>query len=113
MRVCDAHNSRERFLMNFILLFLRIIIIWARSWENLFMRYANIRAAWSAPLLLYNISSFFIWNFKPLASFSVAAQAGLSLTQYNNNNFFHEDNMFGMNASLAYGPQLQRHTCVW
>ena len=30
--------------------------------------------------------------------------------QYNNNNnFFQEDNMFGTNASLAYGPQIQRH----
>ena len=27
--------------------------------------------------------------------------------------FFQEDNMFGTNASLAYGPQKQRHTCVW
>ena len=44
----------------------------------------------------------------------MATQAGLSLTQYNDNNyFFQEDNMFGTNASLAYGAQLQRHTCVW
>ena len=40
----------------------------------------RIRAVCSAPLLLYNISSFYIRNFKPLTSFSVAAQAGLSLT---------------------------------
>ena len=74
----------------------------------------RIREVWSAPLLLYNISSFYIRNFKPLTSFSVAAQAGLSLTYYNdNNNFFQEDNMFGTNASLEYGPQIQRHTCVW
>ena len=66
-----------------------------------------------APLLLYNISSFYIRNFKSLTSFSVAAQAGLILTyNNNNNNFFQEDNMFGTNASLAYGPQIQRHTCV-
>ena len=54
------------------------------SWENLFMPYANnkgaVRAVWSAPLLLYNISSFYIRNFKPLTSFYVTAQAGLSLT---------------------------------
>ena len=49
------------------------------------------------------IISFYIRNFKPLTSFSVTAQAGLSLTLYNNN-FFQEDNMFGTNASLAYGP---------
>ena len=40
----------------------------------------RIRAVWSAPLLLYKISSFYIQNFKSLTSFSVAAQAGLSLT---------------------------------
>ena len=40
----------------------------------------RIRAVWSAPLLLYNISSFYIRNFKPLTSFTVAEQAGLSLT---------------------------------
>ena len=40
----------------------------------------RIRAVWSAPLLLYNISSFYIRKFKPPTSFSVAAQAGLSLT---------------------------------
>ena len=72
----------------------------------------RIRAVWSAPLLLYNISSFYIRNFKPLTSFSVAAQAGLSLAYNNNNNVFQEDNMFGTNARLAYGPQIQRHTCV-
>ena len=26
---------------------------------------------------------------------------------------FQEDNIFGTNASLTYGPQIQRHTCVW
>ena len=26
---------------------------------------------------------------------------------------FQEDNIFGMNASLTYGPQIQRHACVW
>ena len=31
--------------MNFILLFLCIIIIWATSWENLFMPYANNKGA--------------------------------------------------------------------
>ena len=38
---------------------------------------------------------------------------------YNNNNnsnsnktLFQEDNIFGTNASLTYGPQIQRHTCV-
>ena len=63
----------------------------------------RIRAVWSAPLLLYNISSFYIPNFKPLTSFSVAAQAGLSLTWYNNNNnFFQEDNMFGTNAKHVW-----------
>ena len=25
---------------------------------------------------------------------------------------FQEDNIFGTNASLTYGPQIQRHTCV-
>ena len=25
---------------------------------------------------------------------------------------FHEDNIFGTNASLTYGPQIQRHACV-
>ena len=40
----------------------------------------RIRAVWSAPLLLYNIYSFYIRNSKPLTSFSMAAQAGLSLT---------------------------------
>ena len=25
---------------------------------------------------------------------------------------FQEDNIFGTNASLKYGPQMQRHTCV-
>ena len=25
---------------------------------------------------------------------------------------FQEDNIFGTNASLKYGPQIQRHTCV-
>ena len=25
---------------------------------------------------------------------------------------FQEDNIFGTNASLSYGPQIQRHTCV-
>ena len=40
-----------------------------------------IRAVWSAPLLnLYDIFSFYIRNLKPLPSFSVVAQAGLSLT---------------------------------
>ena len=51
-------------------------MIWAMSWENLFMPYANnkaqislrIRAVWSAPLL-FAVSSFYIRNFKPLASF--------------------------------------------
>ena len=79
--------------MNFILLFLCIIIIWATTWKNLLMPYTTtkaqislrIRAVWSAPLLLFNISSFYIRNFKPLTSFSVAAQTGLSLTQYDNN----------------------------
>ena len=87
MQVCDTHNSRERFLMKFILLILYIIIIWATTWENLFMPYADnkgaaqpLHAVWSAPLLLYNVSSFHNRNFKPLTSFSVAAQAGLSLT---------------------------------
>ena len=37
----------------------------------------RIRAVSSAPLLLYNISSFYIRNFKLLTSFSVAAQAGV------------------------------------
>ena len=26
---------------------------------------------------------------------------------------FQEDNIFGTNATLTYGPQKQRHTCVW
>ena len=26
---------------------------------------------------------------------------------------FQADNIFGTNASLTYGPQIQRHTCVW
>ena len=26
---------------------------------------------------------------------------------------FQEDNIFGTNASLTYGPQIQRHTCIW
>ena len=32
-----------------------LLFIWATSWENLFMPYANIliRAIWSAPLLFY------------------------------------------------------------
>ena len=31
----------------------------------------------------------------------------------NNNNFvFREDSIFGTNASLTYGPQIQRHLCV-
>ena len=30
----------------------------------------------------------------------------------NNNNFISEDNIFGTNASLTYGPQIQIHTCV-
>ena len=35
----------------------------------------------------------------------------------NNNNIiiitlFQEDNIFGTNVSLTYGPQIQRHTCV-
>ena len=66
--VCDTHNSRERFLTNFILMFLCIIIIWATSWENLFMPYANNKGADQhahSPLLLYDISSFYIRNFKP------------------------------------------------
>ena len=25
---------------------------------------------------------------------------------------FQEDNIFGTDASLTYGPQIQRHTCV-
>ena len=25
---------------------------------------------------------------------------------------FQEDNIFGSDASLTYGPQIQRHTCV-
>ena len=25
---------------------------------------------------------------------------------------FQEDNIFGTNVSLTYGPQIQRHTCV-
>ena len=45
MRVCDTQNSREQFLMNFILFFLCIIIIWATSWENLFMPCANNKVA--------------------------------------------------------------------
>ena len=79
------------------------------------MPYANnkgadhLRSLISA-FVVYNISSFYIRNIKPLSSFSVAAQAGLSFN--NNNNFFQEDNMLGTNASLAYGPQIQRHTCV-
>ena len=38
---------------------------------------------------------------------------------YNNNKthviiitLFQEDNIFGMNVSLTYGPQIQRHKCV-
>ena len=40
---------------------------------------------------------------------------------YNNNNnnnsnsnktLFQEENIFGTNASLTYGPQIQRHTCI-
>ena len=27
-------------------------------------------------------------------------------------NLFQEDNIFGMDASLTYGPQIQRHRCV-
>ena len=27
--------------------------------------------------------------------------------------FFQEDSIFGTDASLTYGPQIQRHTCVW
>ena len=50
----------------------------------------RIRAVWAAPLSLYNIFSFYNRNFKPLTSFSVAAQAVLSLTYNNNNNFFQE-----------------------
>ena len=53
--------------------------------RNLFMPYGNkkgadqpahlrIYAVWSVPLLFANTSSFYIWNFKP-----VAEQAGLSL----------------------------------
>ena len=30
-----------------------------------------------------------------------------------NNNLFQEDNIFGTIASLTYGPQIQRHACVW
>ena len=52
---------------------------WATSWENLFMPYANNKGAdqpaqsnqrlcCSLPRL-YNILSFYIRNFKPLASF--------------------------------------------
>ena len=26
---------------------------------------------------------------------------------------FQEDTIFGTNASLTYGPQIQKHTCVW
>ena len=26
---------------------------------------------------------------------------------------FQDDNIFGTNASLTYGPQIQRHTCVF
>ena len=26
---------------------------------------------------------------------------------------FQEDKIFGMNASLTYGPQIQKRTCVW
>ena len=26
---------------------------------------------------------------------------------------FQEDNIFGTNASLTYGPQIQRHACIW
>ena len=63
----------------------------------------RIRAVWSAPLLLYNISSFYIRNFKPLTSFYVAAQTGWVLHNIIIT-FFQEDNMFGTNASLAYGP---------
>ena len=78
-------------------------------------QHAHPRSLISA-FVVYNNSSFYIQNFKPLTCFSVAAQAGLSLTynnnNSNNNNFFQADNMFGTNASLAYGPQIQRHTCV-
>ena len=31
----------------------------------------------------------------------------------NDNNFISKDNIFGTDASLTYGPQIQRHTCVW
>ena len=58
--------------------------IWAMSWENLFMPYGNIKGADCADAqadqhiccLLprwYNISSFYIWNFKPLPSFCSCA----------------------------------------
>ena len=54
--------------------------LWATSWENLFAPYVNnkgadhpahLRSLISAFLVrwLDNISSFYIWNFKPLASF--------------------------------------------
>ena len=58
--------------------------IWATSWENLFMQYASNkdedqpvhpRSLISALVVhcLDSISSFYIWNFKPLASFCSCA----------------------------------------
>ena len=52
-----------------------IVMKWATSWQNLFMSYANNKDAdqydqhfWYSLPRLFNTSSFYIWNFKTLAS---------------------------------------------
>ena len=71
---------------------------WAMSWQNLLLLYANNKGADQPDQHLccslprqYNTSSFYIWNFKPLASFCCCE--GLSaplLFSYGINRFSHD-----------------------
>ena len=72
-RGCWSLCRSSKPVSNFVTSYFSAFPIWATSWENLFMPYENNKGADQHLFCLlprvYNIFSFYVRNFKPLASF--------------------------------------------